>query len=103
MHRVAKVGKATAPVDWPDFDDSSSTLAAKAELAAAESLFLVGRRFYKKHSVSVRAHGLAANEIPTILISFPGLPGWHFQGLIPEIWPFLKWFGMKKWCLACTS
>jgi len=31
-----------------------------------------------------------------------GLSGWHFKakGQIPEIWPFLKWFGMKKWCLA---
>jgi len=26
----------------------------------------------------------------------PGLPGWLFWGQIPEIWPFLKWFGMKN-------
>jgi len=47
-----------------------------------------------------------------VLLEFPllicaaevsGLPGWHFRAKFQKFGLFIKWFGMKKWCLACTS
>jgi len=53
---------------------------------------------YERHMRGSRADRELVRSFAKLL-----LPGWHFSDRIPKTWTFWKWFGMKKWCLTCTS